>query len=307
MIERVEDDGREDRRLRARQLHDVEDVELRERHDEHRRQDREVLRDVVGHRERRQRAAGDQQLLADLDDVDQLRRVGVEVDHVAGLLGRGRPGVHRDADVGLGERRRVVGAVAAHRDHPAALAAPGGSAPSCPRAWPRRGRRRRPASAAIALAVIALSPVIITVRMPIARISSNRSRMPSLTTSLRWMTPSTRAGWSRPARRPPAGCRRCALTRSTIAVELGGAAPAAGVPVLCTHLATAEPAPLRIDRGRGRSMPLIRVVARELDQRRRRPGPRRSRAADQGDDAAPLGRLVGQRGQQRCLGQLVAG
>ena len=51
-----------------------------------------------------------------------------------------------------------------------------------------------PASSAIALAVTALSPVIITVRMPIARISSNRSRMPSLTTSLRWMTPSTRAG-----------------------------------------------------------------------------------------------------------------
>src|SRR3712207_7721252 len=44
-------------------------------------------------------------------DLDQLGRVGVQVDHVAGLLGRGRPGVHRDPDVGLGERRGVVGAV----------------------------------------------------------------------------------------------------------------------------------------------------------------------------------------------------
>ena len=51
-----------------------------------------------------------------------------------------------------------------------------------------------PASSAMALAVSGLSPVIMTVRMPIRRISSNRSRMPSLTTSLRLMTPSVRAG-----------------------------------------------------------------------------------------------------------------
>ena len=69
-------------------------------------------------------AAGDEQLLADLDDLDELRRVGVEVDHVAGLLGGRRPGVHGHADVGLGERRRVVGAVAGHRDQPAALLLP---------------------------------------------------------------------------------------------------------------------------------------------------------------------------------------
>ncbi len=66
-------------------------------------------------------AAGDQQLLADRDDVDELGGVGVEVDHVAGLLrGRGAR-VHRDADIRLRERRRVVGAVAGHRDEAAAL------------------------------------------------------------------------------------------------------------------------------------------------------------------------------------------
>ena len=85
------------------------------RGDEDRRQDREVLGDVVGDRERRQRAARDQQLLADLDDLDQLRRVGVEVDHVARLARRLRARVHRHAHVGLRERRRVVGAVAGHR------------------------------------------------------------------------------------------------------------------------------------------------------------------------------------------------
>ena len=39
----------------------------------------------------------------------------VEVDHVAGFLRRLRAGVHRHADVGLRQRRRVVGAVAGHR------------------------------------------------------------------------------------------------------------------------------------------------------------------------------------------------
>ncbi len=66
------------------------------------------------------RNSGDEQLLADLDDVDELGRIGVEVDHVAGLLGGLRAGVHRHADVGLGQRRRVVGAVAGHRDEVAA-------------------------------------------------------------------------------------------------------------------------------------------------------------------------------------------
>ena len=106
--------------------HDVELVERARRPPrgrvgggEDRGQDREVLGDVVGDRERRQRAARDQQLLADLDDLDQLRRVGVEVDHVPGLARGLGAGVHRHADVGLRERGRVVGAVAGHRDEPA--------------------------------------------------------------------------------------------------------------------------------------------------------------------------------------------
>ncbi len=60
------------------------------------------------------------QLLADLDDFDELGRVRVEVDHVPGLFGRLRPGVHRDADVGLRQGRCVVRAVAGHRHEPAA-------------------------------------------------------------------------------------------------------------------------------------------------------------------------------------------
>ena len=63
-----------------------------------------------------ERAAGHQELLADLDDLDELGRIGVEVDHVARFARGLRAGLHRDPDVGLGQRRRVVGPVAAHGD-----------------------------------------------------------------------------------------------------------------------------------------------------------------------------------------------
>ena len=50
-------------------------------------------------------------------------------------------------------------------------------------AWARKSST--PASAAMAAAVIGLSPVIMTVRMPMRRSSAKRSRMPPLTMSLR--------------------------------------------------------------------------------------------------------------------------
>ncbi len=50
-------------------------------------------------------------------------------------------------------------------------------------AWARKSST--PASAAMAAAVSGLSPVIITVRMPIRRSSAKRSRMPPLTMSFR--------------------------------------------------------------------------------------------------------------------------
>ena len=112
--------AREDGALRRRQVHHVERVERGVGRRERGGDDREVLRDVVGDAERRQRAARHQELLADLDDLDELRRVRVEVDHVAGLLRRLGAGVHRHGDVGLGERGGVVRAVAGHRDEAAA-------------------------------------------------------------------------------------------------------------------------------------------------------------------------------------------
>ena len=184
--------------------HDVERLQLRVEGHEHRRDDGEVLGHVVGDRERGQRAARHQELLADLDDLDELGRVGVEVDHVAGLARRHRAGVHGDADIGLRQRRRVVGAVAAHGDELALGLLVADELRACPPASPGRGSRRRPASAAMAAAVIGLSPVIMTVRMPMRRSSAKRSRMPPLTMSLRWMTPSSRPSRATASGVPPA-------------------------------------------------------------------------------------------------------
>ena len=46
--------------------------------------------------------------------------IGIEIDHVAGFFRGLGAGVHGDADVGLSERGRVVGAVAGHGDEFAA-------------------------------------------------------------------------------------------------------------------------------------------------------------------------------------------
>ena len=121
--QRIEDDRAEDRAVRrGRDLHRCStESDLREGDDEHRRDDREVLRHVVGDAEGGQRAAGDEELFPDLDDFDQFRRVGIEIDHVTGLLRRLRAGVHGHADIGLRERGRVVGAVARHGDEVAAF------------------------------------------------------------------------------------------------------------------------------------------------------------------------------------------
>ena len=189
----------------------------RQRRHEQRRDDGEVLRHVVGDRESGQRAAGDQHLLADLDDLDELGRVAVEVHHVAGLARGLGAGLHRHADVGLGERRGVVGAVAAHGDQPALALLRADAGAACPPASPRRGSRRRPASEAMAAAVTGLSPVIITVRMPMRRSSAKRSLMPGFTTSLRWMTPSSALSSATASGVPPERAMR-----STAAVELGG-------------------------------------------------------------------------------------
>ena len=72
------------------------------------------------YRRRSQRASRDEQLFADSHDLNQLGRIAVEIDHIPGFFRSHRPGVHRNADIGLGQCRRVVCAVAGHRDQAAA-------------------------------------------------------------------------------------------------------------------------------------------------------------------------------------------
>ena len=83
--------------------------------------DGEVFGDVVGDAEGGKRAARDEELLADFDDLDELGGVAVEVHHVAGLAGGLGAGVHGHADVGLGQSGGVVGAVTGHGDEVAGL------------------------------------------------------------------------------------------------------------------------------------------------------------------------------------------
>src|SRR5437899_12163536 len=70
----VEYDSRKHSRLRSLQSHDVEHIELRKRARKHRRDDRKILRHVVGHGKSSQGAARDQPLLADLDELETLQR-----------------------------------------------------------------------------------------------------------------------------------------------------------------------------------------------------------------------------------------
>jgi hypothetical protein len=64
---------------RRREMHDVEALQLRIEGNEHRRDDREIFGDVIGDREGREGAPRHEELLADLDDLDELGRVAVEI------------------------------------------------------------------------------------------------------------------------------------------------------------------------------------------------------------------------------------
>ncbi len=69
----------------------------------------------------------------------------------------------------------------------------------------------RPASAAMAAAVSGLSPVTMTVRMPMACRSAKFSRMPDLMMSFRWMTPSTRPSRTTTSGVPPSRATSSAM------------------------------------------------------------------------------------------------
>ena len=157
-----------------------------------------------------------------------------------------------------------------------------------------------PASSAITAAVSGLSPVIITVRMPMARIWSKRSRMPPLTMSLRWMTPRARSSIGH-------GQRRAALARDLRQrrLELGRHLPAvltdpgehrvAGA--LADRVAVEVDAAHARLRGELDELGVLRVDVPAAD----------AELLGQHHDGAALGRLVGQRGELGGVGELLHG
>ena len=122
--------------------------------------------------------------------------------------------------------------------------------------------------------------------------------MPSLTTSLRWTTPSA----ARRSRRRRAACRPRAAIASTIASSSAGTVP----PLSSTQRRTESAAPLRIVRP-SRSTPLIRVCA--VNGTTARAGELALAQAvallGEHDDRATLRRLVGEARELRGLRELL--
>ena len=124
--------------------------------------------DVVAERpdevllDRRERGPAERDGLGDLRDVAVQERDVARLDRDVGA------GAHRDADVGLRERRCVVDAVADHRDGESFCLQRPDQLRACPRAARRRGTRARRRPAATLAAARSLSPVIMITRRPSA-------------------------------------------------------------------------------------------------------------------------------------------
>ena len=106
-----------------------------------------------------------------------------------------------------------------------------------------------PASRAMVAAVRGLSPVIITVRMPILRNSANRATRPSLTVSLSSIMPRIR-----PSARTASGVAPASAIRSASAVTSAGTGPS-------TAAVIASTAPLSTVVPPASWTPLVRVSA----------------------------------------------
>ncbi len=205
------------------------------------------------------------------------------------------PGVHGHADVGLGQGGGVVGAVAGH-GHQVAAGLLGLDAGHLVLG---RGLGQEVVDAglaAMAAAVSGLSPVIMTVRMPMARISANVRAMPGLDRVLQVDD----------AEHPGAlgHHQRGAAVVGDAGRRWASRSAGTGPPCSATQRRTESAAPLRMDRP-SHSMPDIRVWA--VNGTSSAPGmsDRRQPVAllGQGHDRAAFGGLVGQRRQQRHLGQ----
>src|ERR1700719_485360 len=95
----VENYGGKDGRLRRAQVHYVQGGQHGKGSSKHRGNDREIFGHIVRDRKRSQGTARNQELLTNFHDFDQLRGVGIEVDHVSGFFRGLRSRVHGYADI----------------------------------------------------------------------------------------------------------------------------------------------------------------------------------------------------------------
>ncbi len=160
-----------------------------------------------------------------------------------------------------------------------------------------------PASAAMAAAVSRLSPVIITVLMPMRRSSAKRSLMPPLTMSLSSTTPSTRVPSATTSgvlpRRATSSTARLQRRREAAAQRFDMAADRIGRAL--AQLPLPAVAALQVGTAHAR-------LRREGHEARAERGhvalAQLELLLGQHHDAAAFRRLVGQRGQLRGVGQL---
>ena len=150
----------------------------------------------------------------------------------------------------------------------------------------------------MAFAVRGLSPVIMTVRIPIARSSAKRSLMPSLITSLRWTTPSARAVLGHDERRPARGGDAvdggAELRRDAAALLLDPAADRVGGALADAAAVDFDAAHARL-RGERDELGAVQLAAAQVVSLLR-----------EHDDRATLRRLVGEARELRRVGELDA-
>ncbi len=145
-------------------------------------------------------------------------------------------------------------------------------------------------------AVTGLSPVIITVRIPIRRSSSKRSFIPPLTMSFRWTTPSTQLSWATTRGVPP----DCATPCTSVSSSLGRlSAVLRDEPLDRVGGTLAQAAAVEVDaaharRGReGDELVLAELLLAQPEA-----------LLGEHDDRATFGRLVGERRELRGLGEV---
>ena len=102
-------------------IHDVQSCKFWYGYHEEGRHNGKVFRHIVGDGEGGECATCHEQLLANLNDLNELCRVVVKIYHITSLLGRLSTAVHGHTHVGLCQCWSIVGAVAHHGNEFAVL------------------------------------------------------------------------------------------------------------------------------------------------------------------------------------------